>query len=452
VVEIELATVALFREMNLVHRQYSKLNSKGKQFVMKNHTIGNHTDLRSCFAKLSMEKNMGRFRVRGLNFVVAILMMILASTASAQKSKSKPTLVVGSEVNLAAVTGADWIQGEGPAAFEPEKIYVFECWATWCGPCIELIPHVNELHKKYYDQGLRVHGMSWDEGREEVEKFVKAKGEGMSYPVAFTGEGSAFESEWLNAAGVKSIPHAFIVKNGKLLFATEAVRLTDSLVELMLSGDEGAEKAAAKIKAAYDSYERTEELSQEFFLAKRSKNADKMVALIDEIESLDPDHPELSVRKLEVLVVREEWAAAIAAFNEMPASSSKNSFLMNAAMRIANSDVDEYSMDFTKAVTFPYAEYIARKGKAIGPNHFAFQSILFWRIGDKQTAIAMAEKGVEVAKNFSRATEIRTNAFKRFEKLVKEGTMPAFSDLTSWQVKARRDAEAAKKKAPQATE
>ena len=56
----------------------------------------------------------------------------------------------------------------------------------------------------------------------------------------------------------------------------------------------------------------------------------------------------------------------------------------------------------------------------------------------------MAEKGVDVAINFSRASEIRTNAFKRFEKSMKEGTLPTFSDLMSWQIQARKKAEAAK--------
>ena len=413
---------------------------------MTKHSVGNLTDLRLCFAKLPLAKNAEWLRVCGLNLAVASMMMALASTAVAQKAKSQPTLINGSEVHLASVVETDWIQGSGPTGFEPDKIYVFECWATWCGPCIELIPHVNELHKKYYDQGLRVHGMGWEEDKATVERFVKAKGEGMSYPVAFLGEESAFETEWLKAAGVQTIPHAFIVKNGKLLFGTEAVRLTDSLVELMLSGDEGARKATAKIKLAYDNRGKTEALSREIYRAKRRKDADKLATLIDEVEALDPGHPELAVWKLDLLIVREKWADAIATLNKMPASYAKNSFLLGTAMRIAGSKVDNYSIDFTKAVTLPYAEYIARKGKSIGPNHFAYQSILFWRIGDKQTAISMAEKGVEVAKNFSRATEYRTNAFMRFEKSVKEGTMPAFSELSSWQLKGRKEAEAAKKK------
>ena len=414
---------------------------------MTNPAIANHIDLQSCFLKLPLSKNTRQLRMCGMNCIVICAFMILASTAAAQKSN--PTLQPGSEVNLDAITNADWIQGEGPTAFEPGNIYVFECWATWCPPCVALIPHVNELHKKYYDKGLRVHGMNcWEDDREKVANYVKAKGEGMSYPVAYTNE-SAFQTEWLDAAGVKAIPHAFVVRNGKLLLATEAVRLTDSLIELMLSGDKGAEQAAAKIKAAFDARGKTDKLSQEIYSAKRAKDAEKMAAKIKEVEILDPDHPDLSVWKLQLLIVREQWEAAIAAFNEMPQSNAKSSFVLQTGMRLARSKVGDYPMNFVKSCTVPYAEYLTNGGDRIGPNHFANLTILYWRLDDKENAIASAEKGVHAAINHKTgASEFRTNAFKRFAKSVKEGTLPEFSELSSWQIEARKKAEAEKNKTP----
>ena len=369
-------------------------------------------------------------RLRGLSFMVACMVMALATTAFAQKTKTGPTLIPGSDVNLDVIAGLDWVQGEGPATFEPGKVYVFECWATWCGPCVALIPHVNELHKKYYDRGLRVHGMnSWEEGRQKTVDFVKAKGDGMSYPVAYT-SGSAFETEWLDAAGVESIPHAFVVRNGKLLLATEAVRLTDSLVELMLSGDEGAAKAAAIIKAANDSYEEAEGLSQEIYVAKRKKNAELMAAKIEELETLDPGHPDLGRFELELLIVQEDWPAAITTLNEMPSSNSKNSFLMQTCNTLAYSNIDTYPRNFLEAFVPPYAEYLASRGNAIGPNHFGNLTILYARIDDRENAIIAADRGVEAAINHKRgASESRTNTFKRFAQLVKDGEMPEYSDL-----------------------
>ncbi|WP_197171763.1 TlpA disulfide reductase family protein [Novipirellula aureliae] len=399
-----------------------------------------------------MDKNTIRRGLRGVIFLVTCTVLVSA-TATAQPSKLEPTLVAGSEVNLSSVMAAEWVQGEAPTTFEPGKVYMFECWATWCGPCIALIPHVNELHEKYYDKGLRVYGMSsWEDDKGKVEKFVQKKGAGMSYPVAYTGEGSAFETEWLTAAGVKAIPYAFIVRNGKLLLSTEASRLTDSLVETLLSGDEGAKQAAAEIKAAYDARDKTESLIKELHSARRRGDVTKMAAIINELESLDPNHPQIPTLKLQLLVARKEWPAAVAALNEMPASESKNSFLMMTGMRIAMSNGHNYPTDFTKALTASYYELVKNSGQSIGPNHFACLSILHWRIGDKQTAAITADKGVEVAMNFSGASESRTGAFVRFAKSVKEGTMPKYSDLAMWQREAKEKATATETESSQDNE
>ena len=402
------------------------------------YSIPNRSDLRSYFARL---------RPLGLSSIVACIVMVLATAAVAQKPAAEPTLVPGSDVNLEAITGLDWVQGEGPTTFEPGKVYVFECWATWCGPCVALIPHVNELHKKYYDKGLRVHGMnSWEEGRKKTVDFVKKKGDGMSYPVAYT-SGSAFETEWLEAAGVESIPHAFVVRNGKLLLATEAVRLTDSLVELMLSGDEGAAKAAAIIEAAHAARGETEALSSEIYQAKIKKNAELMAAKIEELETIDPGHYDLAKFKLELLIVQEDWETAITTMNEMPSSNSKTSFISGFAGRAARGNADAYPMNMLKAYLPFYEEYITEGGNRIGPNHLANLTILYWRIDDKENAISAADRSVQAAMNHrSGRSEIRTNAFKRFAESVKGGTLPDFSELIAWQVEARKAAKDAAKK------
>ena len=147
----------------------------------------------------SLDKNVILHRIHHFVLIVAFTTLV-STSAVAQQTDAAIALASGSEVSLSAVTEAEWIQGEGPSSFEPGKVYMFECWATWCGPCKALIPHVNELHKKYYDKGLRVYGMnSWEGGsKDKPAKFVKDQGTGMSYPVAYAAEGSAFESQWLD--------------------------------------------------------------------------------------------------------------------------------------------------------------------------------------------------------------------------------------------------------------
>ena len=256
-------------------------------------------------------------------------------------------LVPGSEVSLSPVIQAEWIKGEAPESFEPGKVYIFECWSTKCGPCIGMIPHVNELHKKYYDKGLRIYGMSvYENDKVECEKFVKEKGDGMSYPVAFTGKGGPFEAQWMKPAGAKGIPHAFIVRNGKLLASTIASRLTNELVETMLDGDEGAEKAAATILAAQLHERKINQLLDNIKSARRQKDTETMTANIEKLKVIDPENAEIHTEELWVLMIDEQWPAAVTALNEMSASWAKDGFVSMNSMKLARRKPNNYSADF----------------------------------------------------------------------------------------------------------
>ena len=374
----------------------------------------------------------------GMTFILAATLLV--SVSAAQETKTEAKLVPGSDVSLSAIKAANWIQGEGPTAFEPGKVYVFECWATWCPPCIALIPHVNELHKKYHDKGLRVHGMSWENETEKVKKFVKGRGEGMSYPIGIAVEGSPFEKEFLTAAGVESIPHAFVVKDGKLLFGTDASRLTDSLIEMTLSGDEGAKKAAAIIQAAYDNRGKVEALYEQY---RSAKSVDDKEAKLKELETLDSGYYQIPEMKLSLLELRKDWSGLAKGLIEMPNSQAKTSYITNIVRKVERSGAGGYSPELIKAVATKYMEYVEDGGDRIGPNHFVYLTSIQGMAGDKEAALKYANKGVEVAKNFARASEARTSAFMRFAESVKEGTIPKMAEVSKWHREAKEKAKAA---------
>jgi thiol-disulfide isomerase/thioredoxin len=54
------------------------------------------------------------------------------------------------------------------------SVVLLNFWATWCKPCLDEIPWFNEFNRKYSNRGLRVIGISVDDGGwKTVEPFLK---------------------------------------------------------------------------------------------------------------------------------------------------------------------------------------------------------------------------------------------------------------------------------------
>lgn len=175
-----------------------------------------------------------------------------AQEAPAQEAPAKPAAaadVLGVGSAAPALEGVTWVQGEEVKSMDEKgKLYIVECWATWCGPCVAIIPHMNELHKKYADKGLVIVGMNvWEEGIEKSKEFVKKQGEGMSYRVAYSGgKASKFTTNWLEASKTTGIPTAFVVREGKIIFKGHPSGLSEKTIELMMAADFNADDFAKK--------------------------------------------------------------------------------------------------------------------------------------------------------------------------------------------------------------
>ena len=72
----------------------------------------------------------------------------------------------GKEVRLASFKG---------------KVVLLDFWATWCGPCLEEMPKLNRLYKKFSDKNVTILGIDVLEDAETVRKFVQKNG--YKYPI-----------------------------------------------------------------------------------------------------------------------------------------------------------------------------------------------------------------------------------------------------------------------------
>ncbi len=161
-----------------------------------------------------------------------LLLLLLTATLSAAGLK------VGDPAP--ATRPESMLQGEAVKEFKKGEIYVFECWASWCGPCVAAIPHLDELHKKMGKKGVVITGVNvWEAERDaasaqRAKDFLKAQGDKMSYRVAVGGK--AFIKDWLEAAEVNGIPHAFVVAEGKIAWMGHPMQLTDEIIGDILTG------------------------------------------------------------------------------------------------------------------------------------------------------------------------------------------------------------------------
>jgi thiol-disulfide isomerase/thioredoxin len=53
------------------------------------------------------------------------------------------------------------------------KLVLVDFWASWCKPCKEAIPKLQELYTKYHSQGLEIVSISVDTNPSDWEKFLK---------------------------------------------------------------------------------------------------------------------------------------------------------------------------------------------------------------------------------------------------------------------------------------
>lgn len=94
------------------------------------------------------------------------------------------------------------------------KVLLLDFWATYCGPCIQAIPHLKELQVKYKDKGLVVVGLNvgGEEDRPQIPAFVERLK--IDYLLATPQD----ELIGLLFDGTTQIPQTFIVdREGKVI-------------------------------------------------------------------------------------------------------------------------------------------------------------------------------------------------------------------------------------------
>jgi cytochrome c biogenesis protein CcmG, thiol:disulfide interchange protein DsbE len=90
-----------------------------------------------------------------------------------------PTLVL--TLIAAVITASAGVAAQPPAATAPRwpvleayagKVVLLDFWASWCSPCLQSFPWMNELQRKHGGEGLIVLAVNLDQDRKLAESFL----------------------------------------------------------------------------------------------------------------------------------------------------------------------------------------------------------------------------------------------------------------------------------------
>ncbi len=101
------------------------------------------------------------------------------------------------------------------------KVVYLDFWASWCGPCKQSFPFMNELQTKYRGEGLEIVAINVDAKRDDADRFladVPAR-----FAVAFDAKG-----ESARRFDVKAMPSSVLIdRNGKVFAVHKGFRDED---------------------------------------------------------------------------------------------------------------------------------------------------------------------------------------------------------------------------------
>jgi cytochrome c biogenesis protein CcmG/thiol:disulfide interchange protein DsbE len=136
--------------------------------------------------------------MRFIRVVVLLLMCVEAGSAAAREPDP---------VELSSLRG---------------KVVYLDFWASWCVPCRQSFPWMNELQKRYADRGLTIIAVNLDHERADAEKFLRKLSPG--FQIRFDPDG-----DWARHFGVQGMPTSVLLdRSGRSRFTHIGFRAADA--------------------------------------------------------------------------------------------------------------------------------------------------------------------------------------------------------------------------------
>ncbi len=340
----------------------------------------------------SLRSNGSRLK----NIVLFAFILFNLSRAEAQNSVS---LHVGDP--MPEVKYSKWLKGTPITTFKDDQVYIFEFWATWCGPCIAAMPHLSELAKKYEGKanfiGVNVYEKTGNKPYEsslaDVEKYVGSSGDRMSYHVIADNNAQDMANNWLKAAGIAGIPSTFVISKGRIVWIGHPIKL-DTVIDLVINGT--FDVATFKTKYEKESMASTK-LVSDLFKANGAidsaivqKNFEKAFKLMDQ--------GEIEIPQMKLSFIAKRFQTLLNYYPENKAlayarrlNKDSGTFLYMTAFTIIEKD------GLSKQA-YEYASGIVKKKASTNSILMSKLALSQFKAKDFNAAIKSQEKAIELVK------------------------------------------------------
>ncbi|MEZ6063039.1 MAG: redoxin domain-containing protein [Planctomycetaceae bacterium] len=293
-----------------------------------------------------------------------------------------------------------WVQGKPVEKFEGGQIYVVEFWATWCGPCLQAMPHMSELQQHYGDK-VQFIGIS-NEDDETVGTFMERKShlgkvwsEVLSYRIALD-RNDATNTSYMQAAMQNGIPCAFIVgRTGNVEWVGHPMTIDEPLQAVV---DGTWDTAAAR--AEFIEENALELMQQQINMAAQEGDFKKALGLCDEVDRLFSGNEEpLTFMRIQLHAMSGDTAALQKFSTETVEKNFEKVEILNAvAYALANSSELPESV---KALAVKAARQASKLSDDKDPNVLDTLATALHASGDLTGAVEAMEKAVAGAPGYA---------------------------------------------------
>ncbi len=147
---------------------------------------------------------------KGFAAVMGVLAVVALLTFGVASKGGDGPMKVGDTVPTDTLSSLENNGADGSLADYKGKWVLVNVWASWCNPCRDESPALQDFYEQHEDQNFTILGVDSQDTIEDAGRFIKEFG--LTYPHLHDGSG-----DYADELGTTGVPESFLVNpQGKL--------------------------------------------------------------------------------------------------------------------------------------------------------------------------------------------------------------------------------------------